>query len=246
MNTVDLQQIENFRKDSNKWWDINGPFKPLHRLNPLRIGYIRDQIKARFDIKSNDLKPLNGIEILDIGCGGGIVCEPLTRLGAKVTGIDADEQAIDVATSHARENDLKIKYICGSSEDLADKKKRYDVVLGLEIIEHVSNPQLFMNNIATLCKDGGLICLSTLNRTMKSYALGIIAAEYILRWVPQGTHDWEKFIKPSEMAAMMRENGILPHAQTGITFNPLHNEFSLSDRDLAVNYIMCGIKPKTK
>ena len=238
MNTVDAQEIQNFSKDSSHWWDINGPFKPLHRLNPVRLGYIKQQICGHFDREDTSLTPYNKLEIIDIGCGGGLVCEPIARLGASVTGIDADENAIAVAKAHAEDFDLKINYLNTSSDKLAENKKQYDVVLALEIIEHVSDYDAFVKSVFDLCKPNGLVIFSTINRTPKSFALGIVAAEYILRWVPQGTHNWKKFVKPSELARHVRKSNAKPYDITGLTFSPLKNEFSLSNNDTDVNYFM--------
>jgi len=238
MHTVDQKEIQNFSKDSSHWWDINGPFKPLHRLNPVRLGYIKEQICAHYKRDSNALTPYDALDILDIGCGGGLVCEPIARLGAKTTGIDADENAIQVAQDHAQQFDLEIEYKTTSSDELVKQEKRYDVVLALEIIEHVSDPDAFVKSVLGLCKPGGLVIFSTLNRTPKSFALGIVAAEYILGWVPKGTHHWKKFIKPSELASLLRKNQTRPDNITGLTFSPIQNEFSLSQKDLDVNYFM--------
>ncbi len=238
MHTVDQKEIQNFSKDSSHWWDINGPFKPLHRLNPVRLSYIKQQVCAHFDREVNDLKPYKGLDIIDIGCGGGLVCEPMARLGAKTTGIDADANAIQVAQDHAEQFDLNIDYKATSSDELVKNKKRYDVVLALEIIEHVANPDAFVKSVIDLCKPDGLIVFSTLNRTPKSFALGIVAAEYILGWVPKGTHSWKKFIKPSELAKLVRNNRGKADSITGLVFDPIHNEFKLSPKDLDVNYFM--------
>ena len=234
-NTVDQKEIQAFSKDSMHWWDHNGPFKPLHRLNPVRLGYIKDKICAHFGRDPLSLKPFTGLKILDIGCGGGLVCEPMARLDATVTGADADAQAITVAKDHARKSDLTIDYQNKPAEQI---NTTFDVVLALEIIEHVSDPAAFMHNCAALCKDDGLVILSTLNRTPKSFALGIVAAEYLLRWVPQGTHNWKKFIKPAELAQHARNAGLHPLHTSGLIFNPLKNEFALSKTDMDVNYFM--------
>ena len=234
MNTVDAREIQNFSKDSAYWWDINGPFKPLHHLNPVRLQYIREQICTRFSLDTQSLSPFQGLNIIDIGCGGGLVCEPMARLGANTTGIDADENAVAVAQEHAAAFGLEIDYRALSSDNVS---KKFDVVLALEIIEHVSDADAFVKSTLNLCKPGGLVIFSTLNRTPKSYALGIIAAEHLLRWVPQGTHSWKKFVKPSELARMVRQNGGTPHDITGLIFNPLANKFTLS-RDTDVNYFM--------
>lgn len=234
-STIVPEEITQFQKDSAHWWDENGPFKPLHMLNPVRIQYIKQQICDHFDRDMNDLKALKGLNIIDVGCGGGLVCEPLARLGGKVTGLDADTQAIAVAKEHAIEQNLKIIY---ENKDLAKITKKYDVVLALEIIEHVAEPQEFINQCAKILKPGGLIIFSTLNRTPKSYALGIIAAEHLLRWVPKSTHDWQKFIKPSEFVKMARSSGLEAYDITGLIFNPLKNQFQLSRSDLDVNYLL--------
>ncbi|MEM9468696.1 MAG: bifunctional 2-polyprenyl-6-hydroxyphenol methylase/3-demethylubiquinol 3-O-methyltransferase UbiG [Pseudomonadota bacterium] len=238
MNTVDAQEIQNFSKDSAHWWDIDGPFKPLHRLNPVRLGYIKQQTCDHFD---RDLKALNsydGLKILDIGCGGGLVCEPMARLGAQVTGIDADENAIAVAQEHAKQAGLTIDYRAKASDELVKNKEQYDMVLALEIIEHVSSPTAFVRDVAALCKPGGLTIFSTLNRTPKSYALGIVAAEYLLRWVPRGTHNWKKFIKPAELSRLARYEALKPKDICGLVFNPLKNEFELKPHDTRVNYFI--------
>ena len=234
-STIVKSEIDQFAKDSANWWDENGPFQPLHALNPVRMTYIKAQICDHFDRDVNDLKALKGLSVLDVGCGGGLVCEPAARMGANVTGADADAQAIAVASAHAKEARLKITYKHGAAENL---KKKFDVVLALEIIEHVSDPALFVENVAKLAKPNGLVIFSTLNRTAKSYALGIVAAEYLLRWVPRGTHSWDKFVKPSELRRHAKKASLTPYDVTGLVFNPLKNQFSLSNNDVAVNYFM--------
>jgi 2-polyprenyl-6-hydroxyphenyl methylase/3-demethylubiquinone-9 3-methyltransferase len=238
--TVDKSEIDHFAKDSGKWWDESGPFKPLHRLNPVRLSYIRDRLCGRFGRDPNSLRSLDGLKILDAGCGGGLVCEPLARLGAKVTGIDADKNAIAVAQAHAKEQDLTIDYKATTTGELTGK---FDAVLALEIIEHVSNPEQFVRECVDLVKPGGLVIFSTLNRTPKSFALGIVAAEYLLGWVPRGTHSWKKFVRPSELASMLRAAGVTPIDQSGLIFNPRKNEFSLSKSDMDVNYLQTAEKP---
>lgn len=234
-SSINQQEISNFTKDADRWWDAHGPFKPLHRLNPVRLAYIREKICARFARDTRSLTPYQGLEILDIGCGGGLVCEPLARLGADVTGADADAKAIAVAISHAAQSGLEITYENKPAEAI---ERRFDVVLALEIIEHVNDPAAFAAQCARLCKDGGLVIFSTLNRTPKSYALGIIAAEYLLRWVPQGTHRWKKFVKPHELAQYARNAGLKPIETSGLIFHPLKGEFVMSTTDLDVNYFM--------
>lgn len=235
MSSVDAAEIENFSKDADRWWDENGPFKPLHRLNPVRMQFIKQQICTHFDKDEQSLKSLKGLSVLDIGCGGGLVCEPLARMDAKVTGADADPIAIATAKAHADASDLKIDYLNKPAEDI---KKQYDVVLALEIIEHVQSPEEFVSNVAKLCKPDGLVIFSTLNRNPKSFLLGIVAAEYLLRWVPKGTHSWKKFIRPSELAKMGRAANLSAKNITGLIYNPVKDEFALSKSDLDVNYLM--------
>tara|TARA_R110002072_G_scaffold228488_7_gene385772 strand:+ start:421 stop:1155 length:735 start_codon:yes stop_codon:yes gene_type:complete len=233
--TIDENEIKHFAKDSDNWWNENGPFKPLHRLNPVRMYYIKQQICTAFNRDFNALDALSGLHILDIGCGGGLVSEALSRMGANVTGIDADIIAITTATEHAQQSSLNINYKCGDAANLEDK---FDVVCALEIIEHVSDVDAFINICQARLKPEGLLIMSTLNRTKKSYALGIIAAEYILGWVPRGTHHWKKFIKPSELVTACRPHNLAPQNITGLIFNPVKNAFELSQKDLDVNYLM--------
>lgn len=235
MSSVDQQEIENFSKDSARWWDETGPFKPLHKLNPVRLSFIKNEICTALERDANNLKPLKGLDIFDIGCGGGLVCEPLARLGANVTGADADAKATDTAKKHAAQQGLSIDYQNKPAEEI---KKTFDVVLALEIIEHVSNPEEFIASLEKLLKPGGLLIMSTLNRSPKSYALGIIAAEYILRWVPRGTHSWKKFIRPSELVKMATAHNLKAKTIRGLVFNPFKNEFALSKTDLDVNYLV--------
>lgn len=233
--TIDENEIKHFAKDSSKWWDENGPFKPLHRLNPVRMKYIKQQICDHYNLDDTALNTLDGLDILDIGCGGGLVCESLSRMGANTTGIDADANAIETAKEHAEISGLNINYKNG---DAADLEQKFDVVCALEIVEHVSDISAFIEICISKLKPNGILIMSTLNRTQKSYALGIIAAEYILGWVPRGTHDWKKFVKPSEIAAYARKSNLTPHNVTGLIFNPLKNQFELSDTDLDVNYLI--------
>lgn len=243
MLKADPKEIENFAKDSAHWWDDKGPFAPLHRLNPVRLAHIRAQIDAHYGLDGKSLKPFTGLSILDAGCGGGLVCEPMARLGGDVTGVDADSNAINVARAHAKQSGLTIDYHDGTTFDLVGGKKRFDVVLALEIAEHVPDLQAFVQSCVDLCKPGGLIIFSTLNRTPKSFALGIVAAEYILRWVPRGTHDWKKFIKPSELARALSQAGATPGMMTGLVYDPLATKnFRLSASDLSVNYFMSATR----
>lgn len=239
MNTVDAREIQNFSKDAARWWDVHGPFAPLHKLNPTRLSYLRGQIDAHYGCDSKNLTPYKKLSILDIGCGGGLVCEPMARLGAAITGIDADATAIETAKHHAEQSGLKIDYRAITTADL---KHEFDVVFALEIIEHVANPTQFVKEVSALVKPGGLVIFSTLNRTAKSYALGIIAAEYIVRWVPAGTHNWKKFVKPSELARLARTAKLSPINIQGMVYQPLRKEFILSSNDTDVNYFMAAIK----
>ena len=238
-STVDPDEISHFAKDSGHWWDENGPFAPLHRLNPARMKYLRDAITTYYKCPADILQSLKGLKILDTGCGGGLVSEALARMGATVTGIDADAVAIDVAREHARLSGLKIDYRNQTSDTLEDQ---FDVVLALEIVEHVASVDKFVDDCVNLCKSDGLIIFSTLNRTPKSFALGIVAAEYILRWVPTGTHNWKKFVKPSELASCLRRAGAQPQDIKGMRLHPLKNEFEIVDNDIDVNYFMTASK----
>lgn len=239
MNTVDAKEIQNFSKDAARWWDVDGPFAPLHRLNGTRLQYLRGQIDHHYGCDGRDLTPYKKLSILDIGCGGGLVCEPMSRLGASVTGIDADKEAIAAAKAHAEQSGLSINY---QALTTADIKTKFDVVLALEVIEHVSDTTQFMKDVAALVKPGGLVIVSTLNRTAKSYALGIVAAEYILRWVSPGTHSWKKFLKPSEVSRLMRGVGLTPKNIQGMVYHPLNKEFLLSANDTDVNYFIAAVK----
>tara|TARA_B110000196_G_scaffold276381_1_gene254318 strand:+ start:1190 stop:1912 length:723 start_codon:yes stop_codon:yes gene_type:complete len=234
MNTVNKKEIEKFSKIADEWWNPNGKFKPLHKFNPIRIKYIKDSISKNF--KLNDLnKPLKKIDILDIGCGGGLLSEPMTRLGANVTAIDASKKNIDIAKYHAKKNKLKIDYICASPETLKIKKK-YDVILNMEIVEHVDDVNLFISKSSELLKKNGLMFIATLNKTLKSYIFAIIGAEYILKWLPVGTHDWDKFVKPEDLIKICKVNNLRFKKIDGVEFNLLVNQWKLSS-DASVNYI---------
>lgn len=239
ITSINQQEIEHFSKDAAHWWDENGPFRPLHRLNPARLEYICGQIRQHYGLAAHSLKPFEKLDILDIGCGGGLVCEPLARLGGKVTGVDADAKAIEVAREHAAQGGLTINYRCDSAEHL---ERKFDVVLALEIIEHVNDVDSFVQSCVDLCKPGGIIIFSTLNRTVKSFAFGIVAAEYILHWVPRGTHQWKKFLRPSELSRAIRRTGAQPKDVKGLVYNKLSGDFKLTDDDMSVNYLIVAEK----
>ena len=234
MNTVNKKEIEKFSKIANEWWDIEGKFKPLHKFNPSRIKYIKNKVIEHFSINSKQ-RPLKNIQLLDIGCGGGLLSEPMCRLGAKVTAIDASQNNISVAKYHAKKNNLKINYLCTSPEKVVFKKK-FDVILNMEIVEHVDDLNLFIKKSSFLLKKNGLMFVATLNRTLKSYLFAIIGAEYFLRWLPIGTHDWNKFVEPKELENIGKNNSLELKKSDGFTFNILKNEWELSN-DLSVNYI---------
>jgi 2-polyprenyl-6-hydroxyphenyl methylase/3-demethylubiquinone-9 3-methyltransferase len=234
-STIDNNEIDHFAKDSKDWWNKNGPFKQLHKLNSTRILFIEDQIYNHYEQDQKAKPSLKGLNILDIGCGGGLICEPLALNGAYVTGLDADSQAIEVAREHAKNNDINITYI---NENLQALKGKYDVVLALEIIEHVSDVQSFIEQCANVLKPNGLLIISTPNRTAKSYALGIIAAEHILHWVPKGTHSWNKFVKPSELVHYAQTYELCPIYISGLIYNPLKNKYTLSENNTDMNYLI--------
>jgi len=234
MNTINKKEIEKFSKIAAEWWNPNGKFKPLHKFNPIRIKYIKDNIIKKFNLNSSN-KPLKTINILDIGCGGGLLSEPMSRLGASVVGIDASKKNIEVAKFHAKKNKLKINYICASPEILKIQKK-FDVILGMEIVEHVEDINFFIKKSSELLKKNGLMFIATLNKTLKSYMFAIVGAEYILRWLPIGTHDWNKFIKPDELIKITKINNLKLEKLDGINFDLLTNEWNLSSNN-SVNYI---------
>ena len=233
-NTINKKEIEKFSRIASQWWDPNGKFKPLHNFNPIRIEYIKNSIIKHFKIKSST-KSLRKINILDIGCGGGLLSEPMCRLGANVVGIDASDKNIEVAKFHAKKNNLKINYICSSPETLRISKK-FDVILNMEIIEHVDDIDYFIKKSSQLLKKNGLMFVATLNKTLKSYIFAIIGAEYILRWLPIGTHDWEKFVKPKDLIEISKKNNLKIEELDGLKFDLLKNKWSISN-DKSVNYI---------
>ena len=237
--SVDPAEIERFRTSAEAWWDANGAFAALHRLNPVRLQFIREQAIAHFAGDENSAAPLTGLSALDIGCGGGLLSEPLARLGASVTGIDPTPEAISAALAHARDGGLEIDYRATTAEALAEQGAKFDVVLALEVIEHVTDPAEFIATCASLVAPGGLLFAATINRTLKSFALAIVGAEYVLGWVPRGTHQWEKFVTPAELGAALAGAGFKITDQTGVIYNPLSAGWQRG-RDMGVNYMLAA------
>ncbi|WP_439104673.1 bifunctional 2-polyprenyl-6-hydroxyphenol methylase/3-demethylubiquinol 3-O-methyltransferase UbiG [Celeribacter marinus] len=241
-STIDPQEVAKFEAMAAEWWDPNGKFKPLHMLNPTRLDYITSQIAAEFGRDLSSPAPFDGLRILDIGCGGGLLSEPMARLGATVVGADAAERNIPVAQVHAENAGLDIDYRFTTAEDLAAAGETFDVVLNMEVVEHVADPQNYLNACQTLLKTGGLMICSTINRNPKSYMMAIVGAEIVMRWLPKGTHDWKKFITPDELFELIETAGLRPVDRKGFVFNPALWKWSLSDRDLSVNYVTASIK----
>ena len=234
MNSINKKEIEKFSKIAEEWWNPNGKFKPLHNFNPIRIKYIKENIIKDFKIKPSR-KPLNKINLLDIGCGGGLLSEPMARLGAKVTGIDASGANIKICQLHAKKSKLNIEYINCSPEKLKFKNK-FDIILNMEVVEHVNNLDLFINSCSKLLKKDGLMFVATINKSLKSYLFAIIGAEYILRWLPIGTHDWNNFVSPEKLEKISAKYSILPKEFSGVSYNPLNQKWDRS-KDTSVNYI---------
>ena len=234
-NTINKKEIEKFSKMASEWWNPLGKFKPLHKFNPIRIKYIKDSAAKHFKIKSNN-KPLKNLNILDIGCGGGLLSEPMNKLGACVTGIDASKTNINIAKIHSKKNKLKINYICSSPENLKINQK-FDIILNMEIVEHVEDVNFFINKSSQFLKKDGLMYVATLNKTLKSYLFAIIGAEYILRWLPIGTHEWDKFIEPSKLIEYGKRNSLKLEKLDGMVFNPIIDKWNIS-KDNSVNYII--------
>ena len=234
MTSINKKEIEKFSRIADEWWNPEGKFKPLHKFNPIRIKYIKENIISNFKLKKQS-KPLSGINILDIGCGGGLLSEPMARLGANVTGIDASDKNIRIAKLHSKKNKLKINYLCSSPEKL-NVKKKFDVILNMEIVEHVEDINFFLKSCSGHLKKNGLMFVATINKTLKSFVLAIVGAEYVLRWLPIGTHDWEKFVKPEYLTKVCKKNSLTLKRIDGMTFNPILNKWSVSS-DKSVNYI---------
>ncbi|WP_299662508.1 bifunctional 2-polyprenyl-6-hydroxyphenol methylase/3-demethylubiquinol 3-O-methyltransferase UbiG [uncultured Ruegeria sp.] len=243
-NTVDPSEIAKFEAMAAEWWDPHGKFKPLHMLNPCRLDYITQQIAGEFDRDLKVPRPFEGLRLLDIGCGGGLLSEPMARLGAEVVGADAAEGNLPVARIHAEQSGLEIDYRHTTAEAMAAAGEQFDVVLNMEVVEHVADPLSFLTATQQLLKPGGLEVCSTLNRNPKSYAMAIFGAEVVMRWLPRGTHEWNKFITPDELFDLLRQAGLDPVDRKGFVFNPILWSWSISDRDLSVNYVTASVKPR--
>jgi 2-polyprenyl-6-hydroxyphenyl methylase/3-demethylubiquinone-9 3-methyltransferase len=240
-STIDRQEVERFARLAQGWWDPNGAFRPLHKLNPVRLAFVRDQLCRHFARDAKARRPLDGLRLLDIGCGGGLATEPMARLGARVVGVDASEENVEVARHHADAMELAIDYRAGTAEALVDRGEAFDAVLNLEVVEHVADPALFIGSAARLVKPRGAMVLGTINRTPKAFALAIVMAEYVLGWLPRGTHSWEKFVRPSELDGWLRQAGMRLSELAGMSYSPLTDQWQLG-RDLDVNYLGFAVK----
>ncbi|MGH6997316.1 MAG: bifunctional 2-polyprenyl-6-hydroxyphenol methylase/3-demethylubiquinol 3-O-methyltransferase UbiG [Phenylobacterium sp.] len=237
-SSIDPKEVEQFSRIAAEWWDPKGKFAPLHKFNPVRLSFIRDQVQARFGRDPKAIRPFEGLRLLDIGCGGGLLCEPMTRLGFQVTGVDASERNIGTASAHAAEQGLAIDYRATTAEDLlAAGERPFDVILNMEVIEHVADPGAYLRDCARLLAPGGLMIVATLNRTLKALALAKIWAEYVLRWVPAGTHDWNKFLKPEELRGFLDGEPVAVQGPFGVAFNPLTDRWVRSS-DCDINYMV--------
>ncbi len=235
--SVDMTEVERFSRMAATWWDTEGPFKPLHRLNPIRLTYIRDSLCRQFDRDPGSPRPLEGLRVVDIGCGGGLLCEPVRRLGAEVVGIDPSEKNVGIARQHATDMGLEIDYVCATAEDLAEWGEKFDAILNMEVVEHVQDVPAFLASCGQLMRDDrSCMTVATLNRTLKSYALAIVGAEYVLRWLPRGTHDWNRFVRPSELRRALEQAGLHIADLHGVAFAPLAGTWRLT-KDLDVNYV---------
>lgn len=235
--TIDQSEVDRFSKMATEWWNPDGKFKPLHKFNPVRLSYIRDHAAQHFGKDPHGPKPLEGLRLLDIGCGGGLLCEPMTRMGASVIGADASETNIEIAKIHAEQSGLEIDYRAETSEALSAAGEKFDIILNMEVVEHVADVDLFLTSCADMLKPGGLMFVATINRTMKAMALAIIGAEYVLRWLPRGTHQYEKLVRPEEITTPLGSSGLSLVDQTGVFYNPLQDQWNLSS-DMDVNYMM--------
>ena len=240
--TINDAEVAKFTTMAEEWWDPKGKFKPIHKFNPVRLAYIREHVLTHFHRDGSVMRPLEGLTILDVGCGGGLLCEPLARLGATVTGIDAAERNIKIATLHAAQSGVDVTYEATTSEALAAQGQKYDLVLNMEVVEHVDNVPLYMKSCADLVAPGGLMLTATLNRTARALAFAVIGAEYVLGWLPKGTHDWNKFLTPDEIKTLITRNGLVVTDQTGVVYHPLADDWRKS-RDMAINYMVMAKRP---
>jgi 2-polyprenyl-6-hydroxyphenyl methylase/3-demethylubiquinone-9 3-methyltransferase len=245
VSSVDAAEVERFSRHAADWWDARGPMAALHKFNPVRLAYIRDQAAVRFDRDPKKLDCLKGLRMLDIGCGGGILSEPLARLGAQMIGADPAEENIAAARAHAEETGVTVDYRATTAEELAAANERFDVVLAMEVVEHVTDVNAFVATCATMVKPGGLMIAATLNRTLKSFALAIVGAEYVLRWLPRGTHQWDKFVTPVELETAFEDCGLRIIGERGVIYNPFADRWQLSS-DMDVNYMLVAQRPKSK
>jgi 2-polyprenyl-6-hydroxyphenyl methylase / 3-demethylubiquinone-9 3-methyltransferase len=242
-SSIDPKEVAKFSAMAEDWWDPEGPMAPLHRMNPARLSVIRDMIERHFGLPAGARHPFSGLKIIDVGCGGGMVSEPMARLGARVTGLDASAENIGVARAHAASLGLEVDYQCRTVEELAaERPDAFDVVLNLEVVEHVNDPKQFLVDAARLVRPGGLMIAATLNRTARALASAVIGAEYILRWLPRGTHDWSKFMTPEELADAIRGGGLEPQAPVGLSYHPVTAQWSVTD-NLSVNYMLAANRP---
>jgi len=240
LSTINKKEVEKFSKLAGEWWDPNGKFAPLHKFNPIRIHFIREKLVSHFKLNPKSEKPLKNINVLDLGCGGGLLAEPIKRLGANITGVDASKKNIEVAKLHAKQMNLKINYINCLPENLKIKKK-FDVILNMEIVEHVSSVDYFIHNCSNKIKKNGIMFVATINKTLNSYLKAIIGAEYILRWLPIGTHDWDNFLEPEKLKVIAKNNGFKNRDLVGVKFNPFTGQWNQS-LDVSVNYISTFLK----
>lgn len=242
-STIDAAEVARFNGLADEWWDPAGKFRPLHKFNPVRLAYIREKVIGHFSLSQIARHPFEGLSILDIGCGGGLVCEPMARLGATVTGIDPGERNIAVAKIHAERSGLEIDYVATDAEAVAKSGKIFDLVLNLEVVEHVADLGLYLKTCAGLVAPGGLMLVATINRTARAFALAIVGAEYVLGWLPKGTHSYERFVTPEELTSILRREGLAVAEKCGVSYNPLEDRWRRS-RDLGVNYMLLASKPK--
>lgn len=241
--TIDDAEVERFSRMAAEWWNPAGKFRPLHKFNPVRLAYIREKACAAFGIDAATPQPLKGLRLLDIGCGGGLLCEPMARLGAEVVGADPSEMNIEIARTHAEQGGLTIDYRAASAEDLAEAGERFDIVLNMEVVEHVADVDLFIGACANMVRPGGLMFVATINRTLKAFGLAIVGAEYVLRWLPRGTHRFDKLVRPDEIDRALAPTGMTVTDRTGVTYNPITDTWNRS-RDMDVNYMILTQRPR--